>query len=301
MKSMINIASTSRYNAYTHYDARAAAATKSSFGQELTAAKETSKKQDAGSLCTGTYEQRLEKLRELHANTDYTGMKDMEKAHLIKERFLEAFGKDFGIAESGFYNALDALGENTIYAKIEAECSRQCSEADIHYYGDTGSDAKKMAVEFRASYGYENLSDDEIRMKVSERYSGGTLEQRYAAAWELLNFNIDRDAAGDIMWNIHDEMMKSTEAQYGYLHRDNPIRIKAMFANADKTSVSWGRLVKSSLNSIAHRTSKGSSGPEGDRKYAEMQQRLKEQLFEFLDRMDYIESLIKEKIFGTIL
>jgi len=264
----------------------ATAAEKSCLNQEPAAVAEREKVQGTAPLSEGSYEERLERLRELHKNTDYSGLSELDKERLIRGRFYEAFGSEFGVIGSGFYKP---LGENTIYAEIYNEENRQ--EREVVNLPDNLSGAE-MARNFRYSLGYENLSDDEIRKKIAERYSGGTLADRYAACWELLNLRIDDDAANATMWHIRDGMVRATESEYGHLFRNNPIRVKAMFAYATGTKASWSELVKGAWNVIDHATVKGGS----DAVYEEMKQRLKEQLFEFLDHMNFIEEGILQCI-----
>ncbi len=276
---MINISSAGRNNPYTFSADNAASVSKSSFNKELAATSETAKAQAAVPLSEGSYEERLERLRELHKNTDYSGLSGWDRIRLIRGRFYEAFGSEFGVIDSGFYKP---LGENTIYAEIYNENSRQ--ELEVFDFPDNPSGVE-MARNFRYSMGYENLSDDEIRQKIAERYSGGTLADRYAACWELFNTHIDANAASATMTHISDEMVKATEAEYGHLFRNNPIRVKAMFAYATGTKASWSELVKGAWNVIDNAKVKG--GPDAVAVYEEMKQRIKEQLFEFLDHMNY--------------
>ncbi len=260
----------------------AAGAEKSFLDQEPAAVAESKKVQDTVPLSEGSYEKRLERLRELHKNTDYSGLSDLDKIRLISKRFFEAFGNDFGVISSGFY---EPLGEDTIYAEIYNEKYRQKNEAGVDFSKLTNISGAEMARNFRYTYGYENLSDDEIRKKIAERYSGGTLAERYAACWELFNMGIDANASYSIMWHISDEMVRATESQYGHLFRNNPIRVKAMFEYATDAKASWAQLAKGAWNVKANETIKGRISA----KYVEMKQRLEEQLFTFVDHMNYIE------------
>ena len=43
---------------------------------------------------------------------------------------------------------------------------------------------------------------------------------------------------------IQTEMIRATEGQYGYLYRDNPIRVNAMLSYGKNNSISWTQLVR---------------------------------------------------------
>lgn len=195
---------------------------------------------DTVSLSNRNYEATLARLKELHKNTDYSGMSGKEIVRLVHSRFEEAF-PNYGAIAGGFYLC---AGVDSIYEKIRWEEEAQYHEAlngDEPWKTDPGG----VRGYLRYVFGYDGLSNDEIMDKLHEKYAGGTLADRYAMAWEMLNMGLgDPIAAGDIMDQVHTEMIKGTERQYGNLFRDNPIRVSAMISYGEGTTISWTQLAK---------------------------------------------------------
>lgn len=258
---------------------------KASFDSSLSEATAV-KNRDVVSLSTGSYEQRLERLKQLHAETDYSGMSDEDKARLITNRFREAFGSDYGAICGNFYGYF--LGKNTIYQKIQDEEARQCMESGAYPEHMSSAEMSRM---FRYRMGYENLSDDEIREKISERYNSGALTDRWAAAWELMNCDIDGYAAAKITHQIVVEMEQGTEAQYGRLFRDNPVRIDAMVAYAKNTKMNWTQLTNHMLEAAANGTYYDEKGHASEALKNKALAELEACMSEFLEHMNGIRKV----------
>lgn len=232
-------------------------------------------------LSAGTYEQRLARLRKLHANTDYSGMEPRDRNKLIIDRFKAAF-PDYTAILGGMYSK---LGENSVYGRIRDEGTKQALEA---CEGFSFPRQGKERVEFqRYVWGYDGMTEDEIRTAILEKYSGGTLADKMAAVQELGNLGIDSKAAGLLSLQFDIEMRKGTEREFGHLHTDNPIRINAMIAYANGNQISWQGLCSGLLEETQTHTFKSidMSPEEAKRLYlAEME----DCLMGFLGKLEHI-------------
>jgi len=222
--------------------------------------KGTSKTQDTVSLSTGSYQQRLDKLKKLHESTDYSGMTDLEAMRLVEDRFRTAFGNETSAILNSLYG--NVVGDNSIYTRISEQYVDQINESCASciekgpsartLYRESGLKIDSLTPDAcyleRYVRGYEKLSEDEIREKVAEQYSNGTLVDRYSAAEDLHAMGIDLKATWEIAHQIQQEMIKGTEAKYGHLFRDNPLRINAMISYAQGTKMSWSQLAKNKIN-----------------------------------------------------
>ena len=133
---------------------------------------------------------------------------------------------------------------HSIYEQIRTEEDLQLTEA---LNGEKPWDDDPAGIiEYRKyTFGYEGLSEDEIMDTLHEKYSGGTYADRYGMAWEMMNLGLgDHQAAGDMLEQIRNEMVKGTERQYGYLYQDNPLRVNAMINYAENNTISWTQLIK---------------------------------------------------------
>ena len=137
--------------------------------------------QDTISLSSRSYAARLDELRKIHENTDYSGMSDKDIALLISSRFREAF-PDYGAMMGGFYLC---ASPGSIYDEIHEESNRQFLEAN------NGEELKCEPSEGRnvARYinGFGGMTDEEILEEVKRRYPTDSLADRCGAAWELGN------------------------------------------------------------------------------------------------------------------
>ena len=211
-----------------------------SFLSQLEATRATPQPQDTVSISSLSYEQRLTELRQLHENTDYSGMSDRDIALLIHNRFEAAF-PNLAAMKGGLYHC---AGDNSIYVKILEESDRQLVDANggekLDYPHDKGGEQEWR----RYTFGYEGLSDDEIMEKLNEKYSGGTLADRCGMIWEMWCLDLDGGGGYDALRQIQNEMVQRTEGQYGHLHRDNPLRVNAMIGVGENTTISWTQLIK---------------------------------------------------------
>ena len=210
------------------------------FLSQLEATRTAPQPQDTVSLSTLSYEQRLGELRKIHENTDYSNMSDRDIARLIEKRFDDAF-PNYGAIMGGLYLC---AGENSIYEKVRAESNRQVVEANGGEKLDYPHDKEGEQEWRRYIRGYDGLSDDEIMEKLNEKYSGGTLADRCGMIWEMWCLDLDGGGGYDALRQIQNEMVQRTEAQYGHLHRDNPLRVNAMIGVGENTTISWSQLIK---------------------------------------------------------
>lgn len=201
-------------------------------------------------LSAGTYEQRLARLRKLHANTDYSHMEPRDRDKLIIDRFRATF-PDYTAILGGLYSM---LGDNSVYGQIRDEAVKQVLEACPGFEFPMQGEARKEYQ--RYVWGYEGMSEDEIRAVVLQKNNGGTLADIIASAQELDNLGIDMEAFGLLSLQIRQEMMNGTERDYGYLSDDNPIRINAMIAYAKGYQISWRSLAHNLLEESATHTFK---------------------------------------------
>ncbi len=234
-------------------------------------------------LSAGTYEQRLARLRKLHANTDYSNMEPRDRNKLIIDRFRATF-PDYSAILGGLYKM---LGENSVYGQIREEATKQVMEACPGFaFPMKGEERKEYQ---RYVWGYEGMSEDEIRTSVLEKYDGGTLADKIAILHELSNLGIDSKAAG-LFLNIQVdiEMRKGTEREFGHLHTDNPIRINAMIAYAKGNQISWQGLCSGLLEETQTHTFKSiDMSPEEAKRVALAE--MESCLTEFLTKIDNAE------------
>ncbi len=81
--------------------------------------------------------------------------------------------------------------------------------------------------------------------KLNEKYSGGTLKDRYGMTWEMYHLGlIDHFAADAVIMQVQTEMVKGTEGRYGQLFRNNSIRVNAMIAYGEGAPIGWTDLAK---------------------------------------------------------
>lgn len=227
-------------------NARGASRANSDFGARLESTQKTAAKQDSISLTGSSYEQRLENLKKLHAQTDYSGMSDWDKSRLIQSRFDEAF-PNIHAMYGGLFNS---AGNNTIYTKIMDELDSQ--KQNINDIPQTGSGFDPERAKY--VFGYGGLSDSEIRSMVNEKYNGGTLEDKCGALQELMSMELDEGAGPYMLNQIQREMVQGTEAKYGNLFRDNPLRVNAMISYATNTTMNWTQLARSTMQYYTNST-----------------------------------------------
>lgn len=249
----------------------------SDFQAQLVSTQKAAETHDTVSISGGSYEQRLENLKKLHEQTDYSGMSDLDKARLIESRFQEAF-PDIHAMYGGLYLC---AGKGSIYDKIIQENENQIKNIISQPF----SHKTPMRWEnTKYILGYDGLSDDEIRAKVNEKYSGGTLADRCGALHELDDMGLDDGAAPWMMIQIEQEMVQGTEGKYGRLSRENPLRVNAMIEYATGTKMNWTQLAQATMEFASNSTCKqlGLTDEEAKRQFLT---ELEPKLDKFLDQM----------------
>ena len=114
------------------------------------------------------------------------------------------------------------------------------------------------------------------------------MADRYGAAWELSNLEIDGEASGLITMQIYNELAKGTEQQYGHLNRDNPIRINAMIQYARETKASWEILVNHTIQTITEGILSSKNAHITEQEKQSFLWEEKSSLLDFLDHMNQI-------------
>lgn len=234
-------------------------------------------------LAIGTYEQRLARLKKLHKETDYSGMEPRDRNKLIIDRFKAAF-PDYTAILGGLY---DKLGENTVYGRIREEASIQAVEACEGF--SFPMQGKERAEFQRYVWGYDGMTEDEIRAAVLEKYEGKTLADKMAILQELANMGIDNESIGLIGLQFDVEMRKGTEREYGHLHTDNPIRINAMIAYAKGNQISWQGLCSGLMEEMQTHTFKTVDVSPEEAKRLRLAE-IEDCLLDFLEKLEHTES-----------
>lgn len=251
---------------------------KDNFIAQVQQARMAPQQQDTVSLSNKSYEERLSELRKMHENTDYSDMSAKDIYRLIRQRFQDAFPNYWAII-GGFYNC---TGENSIYVKTWKEEARQLEEACGAKKLERPDEHAEKRKFNRYIYGYdEDISDEELLTKIKEKYSAGTLADQCGMAFEMMYIGLLDIHAGDaILMHIQDELVKGTEEQYGYLHRDNPLRVNAMIGYGENNAISWTQLISNLYEE------RKNWKYESEAVKNQMLNELEEQLNRFLDRLE---------------
>ena len=149
---------------------------KKSFSEQLEKISKT-EKNDTVQISGMSYEQRLEYLKELHKNTDYSNMTDAEKLRLIHSRFEENF--DIWANNYGLYGSFQDT--NSLHDRIVREYSSQLSDTiNLREYNN-----KEREKLWREAL-YPNQTEEEIIQSVKNKYSGDSTFVRFDIAVFML-------------------------------------------------------------------------------------------------------------------
>lgn len=151
--------------------------------------------------------QKLEALKQLHNETDYSGMTNLEKYYVINSRVEAAF--PYLAICSGYFGPLvcdeyyDGSREysvprlDTIPEKVDAEVRRQETEADIHFpAGTADSDVRRETF-------YPGMSDEEIFKAVCQKYDTSSRVDCESMGYELKLLELDHPMAKKIVDNYN--------------------------------------------------------------------------------------------------
>ena len=151
-----------------------------SFSDELERISKT-EKNDTVQISGMSYEQRLEYLKELHKNTDYSNMTDAEKLRLIHSRFEENF--DIWANNYGLYGSFQDT--NSLHDRIVREYSSQLSET-INLKEYNNKEREKLWREAL----YPNQTEEEIIQSVKNKYSGDSTLDKFNTISELMDMGL---------------------------------------------------------------------------------------------------------------
>ena len=153
---------------------------KKSFSEELEKISKT-EKNDTVQISGMSYEQRLEYLKELHKNTDYSNMTDAEKLRLIHSRFEENF--DIWANKYGLYGSFQDT--NSLHDRIVREYSSQLSDTiNLREYN-----YEEMQQLWREAL-YPNHTEEEIIQSVKNKYSGDSTLDKFNTISELMDMGL---------------------------------------------------------------------------------------------------------------
>ena len=151
-----------------------------SFSDELERISKT-EKNDTVQISGMSYEQRLEYLKELHKNTDYSNMTDAEKLRLIHSRFEENF--DIWANNYGLYGSFQDT--NSLHDRIVREYSSQLSDTiNLGEYNH-----EEMQQLWREAL-YPNQTEEEIIQSVKNKYSGDSTLDKFNTISELMDMGL---------------------------------------------------------------------------------------------------------------
>ena len=150
---------------------------------------------------SGTYQERLEQLRKLNAETDWASMSDTEKVRTFEDRYRQAFGAD------NFFHVAGWL--RTPYSKQDKEIYSSYLEEKQKYFNSQQGIAKTESAyidSYREAY-YGNMTDQEVRAAIRERWQGsGSMEDKFAILVEYSKCGVDGEIDGIMMNQIHREI-----------------------------------------------------------------------------------------------
>jgi len=167
---------------------------------------ETEESEEAADLdFTGLNDrEKLEKLQQLHANTDYTNMSDVEKYKLLNDRFEAAFS-NLNALLSGIYSPVD--GSLSEFGSYKDALSGQIMEQLQTQWNEMGMEGELSAGSMHKEAYYSGMSDQEILSAICEKYSGGTIADRAAMLRELQLVGLDNGVAGQALDAIRTSLM----------------------------------------------------------------------------------------------
>ncbi|QHI72208.1 hypothetical protein [Aminipila terrae] len=203
---------------------------KSEFRNLFEAKKETTAKVESkdGDTLTisqnGTITQKLEELKKLHEQTDYSGMTDVEKYRLISNRYDEVFPCIAGKLATNFQT----------YDPVAKQQISELGEIIPGYPHAERFSNEKFSGFYKEVKGYQNLSDKEIIEKTKELYSKeGSLPEKVQMMSELWALGV-----------IDGQTYGIFDASLGYLERKEYRNTFKVF-NVDEQSDHYKNWIKS--------------------------------------------------------
>lgn len=185
--------------------------------------------------------EKLAELKRLHAQTDYSGMDELERYRLIHDRFESCF--PLMAMSSNLYGpvCVDEKGElvnkYSVRDQVLVELSQEVRDAGI---------ARKFGQKplHRDAY-YAGMSDEEVIEAVSKKYTGDTMIDRAGMLYELASMKLDGNE-GKTFYNAIDAMRNQLVRRvtgnnnWSAMSADNPWQEMQIIQIASNTKISWG-------------------------------------------------------------
>lgn len=184
--------------------------------------------------------EKLAELKRLHAQTDYSGMSNIERYRTIEDRFEACF--PVMAMHSNIYGPIctdengELMNKHSVRDQVVTEMHRQCKEAGVTCgWGQ---------LLHREAY-YDGMSDEEIIAAVSKKYPGSSMIDRAGALYELSIMNVDGNQgrtyrnAIDGMRNLLVRRVTGSNS-WSAMSADNPWQEMEIIRIASNTKISWG-------------------------------------------------------------
>lgn len=153
---------------------------------------------------TGSYQERLEQLQKLNAETDWASMSDVEKVKTFEERYYKAFGGQKLFLTACMYVPFSKQHQE-IYDGYLKEIDK--------YLGKDGVSPLKSQYSacYREAY-YGNMNDREVRAAIQEKWKGAdSLEDKYAFVTECFWAGVGGKGEDLILDQIQREVYKKVD------------------------------------------------------------------------------------------
>ena len=201
-------------------------------------------------------QQKLEAIRELHDQTDYSGMTNTEKYGLIISRIEKAF-PTFMAMQAGLYGPMVVTvhygsGPNeytedqidTIPQKLWAERERQLKDANVIL------PKPSKGSEFRREALYPGMSDREIYNTLCKKYKGKSLANTVSMGHELMALDLDLPEAKELV-NAHRVMLDVMNDSLGVDENGRLSKLNGSMSLDELLETYWGAALDAFSNSWA--------------------------------------------------
>ena len=198
-----------------------------------------------------SYEEKIKELQKLHDQTDYSGMTLTEKYALINER-METYFPDYWAINSGLLGSISTApdgtwtSENPICAALFKEVVREYHDAGIDFSEVPRGEAHREAL-------YPDMTDEEVREAVLEKYNGGTMTDRAAALTELnIMGMVSGFAAGSAIDAMRAKLVMQVtgSSTYAGLSTGSALLEGRIASIAAGAPMSWGEIAKITIDAF---------------------------------------------------
>lgn len=234
---------------------------------------------------SGSYQERIEQINKLNAETDWQAMSDVDKVRTFEERYIQAFGDEKLFLVGSMYVSYSH--------KYEMIYTNYVNEQQKYFY--KGGPAQ-LSCEYTDCYRqikYSGMSEEEVCMAIQEKWQGtGCLEDKFAILAERMRcgVNIAR-VESDMMYTIEMEIFDKVEKLLGPGLRgtgmcptDHPLFSEYYMTFAKGVGegaeyrLNWTQIAEATLEGYKNASRQGNLSPE------ELENR-KGMLDEFLDNI----------------